>query len=359
MNELLRRLLFLPPQGSSMARAIDALHYTVIGVTMAGVALVAAITAVLLLRYRRRTAVVPATTPRVVVPLWLEIALIGSLLALFNLWWVIGFLQYRQLQTPPADAIPIYVTAKQWMWKFAYPSGPTSQDALVVPVGQPVKLIMTSRDVIHSFYVPEFRVKQDVVPGKAQMLWFEATQPGTYDVLCTQYCGTRHSLMRAQVIALQGADYERWLDAARAPLVLPGAKGDGQGLAERGHQIAAERGCLRCHTTDGSPFIGPTWANSFGRLRHTADGRDVRIDEAYLTESMMDPRAVIAAGFQPVMPSYQGALTPAEASAIVEYIRSLRDVQPSNVVPAPAGAIAFPNGGGGGGAGSADPGANR
>ncbi|HEX8113227.1 MAG TPA: cytochrome c, partial [Kofleriaceae bacterium] len=109
-----------------------------------------------------------------------------------------------------------------------------------------------------------------------------------------------------------------------------------------GHEVAAERGCLRCHTTDGSPFIGPTWAHSFGRMRHTADGHDVLIDEAYLTESMMDPRAVIAAGFAPVMPSYQGVLTPEEASAIVEYIRSLRDVQPARPVPLPTGPIALP-----------------
>jgi cytochrome c oxidase subunit 2 len=232
------------------------------------------------------------------------------------------------------------------MWKFAYPEGPTSSDVLAVPVGRPVKLIMTSRDVIHSFYVAEFRIKQDVVPGRALTTWFEAIEPGSYEVLCTQYCGTRHSLMRAQIVALSPEDYARWLDAARSPLALPGAKGDGAGLAERGHQVAAERGCLRCHSTDGTPYIGPTWANSFGRKRHTSDGRDVVIDEAYLTESMMEPRAVIAAGFAPVMPSYLGALSPAEASALVEYIRSLRDVQPARAVPPPAGPIAFPLPGG-------------
>ena len=341
MNELLRRLLFLPAQSSSVAREIDALHYTVIGTTMLGVTLAAAIAAVFLLRYRRRTPVIPLT-PRVAAPPWLEALVICGLLGMFCAWWVVGFMQYRKLTTPPADAMPIYVTAKQWMWQFAYPSGPSSADVLAVPVGRPVKLIMTSRDVIHSFYVPEFRIKQDVVPGRAVTTRFEAIEPGTYEVLCTQYCGTRHSLMRAQVVALSAADYERWLDAARAPLTLPGAKGDGQGLAERGHQVAAERGCLRCHSVDGTPFIGPTWANAFGRMRNTADGREVLIDEAYLTESMMDPRAVIAAGFQPVMPSYQGALTPAETAAILEYIRSLRDVHPVAVVPPPAGEIVVP-----------------
>ena len=343
MNELLRQGLNLPPQSSSVARSIDTLHYTVILTTLAGVTLAAAIAAVFLFRYRRRTAVIPLT-PRVVAPAWLELSVFGGLLGLFCAWWVIGFAQYRELESPPAGAIPIYVTAKQWMWEFAYPSGPTSSDVLAVPVGRPVKLIMTSRDVIHSFYVPEFRIKQDVVPGHALTAWFEAVEPGTFDVLCTQYCGTRHSLMRAQVVALDPADYARWLDAARAPLTLPGAKGDGQRLAARGREVAAAHGCLRCHSIDGTPFIGPTWANAFGRKRRTADGRDVVVDEAYLTESMMDPRAVVAAGFQPVMPSYQGALTPADTSAILEYIRSLREVRPVVAEPPPAGPIAFPGG---------------
>jgi cytochrome c oxidase subunit 2 len=142
MNELLRRLLFLPSQSSSVAREIDTLHYTVILTTMAGVTLAAVIAAVFLLRYRRRTPVIPLT-PKISVPTWLEVCVIGGLLGMFCIWWVIGFLQYRKLQNPPAGATPIYVTAKQWMWKFAYPSGPSSADVLAVPVGRPVKLIMT------------------------------------------------------------------------------------------------------------------------------------------------------------------------------------------------------------------------
>jgi cytochrome c oxidase subunit II len=343
MNELLRRALNLPTQSSSIARGIDTLHYAVILATFAGVALVAAITVIFIVRYPRRDA--PFTvTPRVKAPLWLEAGVGLGLLGLFIVWWVIGFRQYREIETPPSDAMPIYVTAKQWMWKFQSPSGPATADVLVVPVGRPVKLIMTARDVIHGFYVPAFRIKQDVVPGHTVTAWFEAVEPGTYDVLCTQYCGTRHSLMRAQIVVLLAPDYARWLEGARGPLPLPGAKGDGQGLAERGHQIAAERGCLRCHSVDGSPFIGPTWAHAFGRMRQTAAGGEVLVDEAYLTESMMDPAAVIAAGFPAVMPSYQGLLTPAETSALLEYIRFLRDVVPTSVVPPPAGTFTYPPG---------------
>jgi cytochrome c oxidase subunit 2 len=341
VNELLRRLLFLPPQSSSVARQIDTLHYVVIGTTFAGVTLAAVITGIFLFRFRRRTEAIPLT-PRVRPPAWIELSVIGGLLAMFLGWWVVGFTQYRTLQTPPPDAMPIYVTAKQWIWEFAYPSGPTSTDALIVPVGRPVKLIMTSRDVIHSFYVPAFRIKQDVVPGRAVTTWFEAIAPGTYDVLCAEYCGTRHSFMRAQVVALSADDYGRWLDAARSPLDLPGAKGDGQALAAAGRDAAARRGCLRCHSVDGAAFIGPTWAHAYGQRRRVATGGDVLIDEAYLTQSMMEPNAVIAAGYQAVMPSYQGVLTPTETSAILEYIRSLRDAQPIPLAPPPTGAISVP-----------------
>lgn len=329
MNELLRRLLHLPPQGSSVARGIDTLHYTVILTTFAGVALVALVTVIFAIRYRRRDDRRTARNP----PAGrFEAGVIVGLLAVFCGWWVIGFAQYRTLQTPPADALPIYVTAKQWMWQFADPAGPTTINTLTVPVGRPIKLIMTSRDVIHSFYVPAFRIKQDVVPGRAVTAWFEAVAPGTYELLCTQYCGTRHSEMRAQVIAVAPDAYARTLVASRG-------KGDGRGLAARGHEVAAERGCLRCHSTDGTPFAGPTWANAYGRRRLLSDGRTVLIDEAYLTESMMDPSAAIAAGFPPAMPSYQGVITPAETAAILEYIRSLADVTPARPVPLPTAPV--------------------
>jgi cytochrome c oxidase subunit II len=323
-------LLNLPPQASSVAQQIDWLHYSVILATFGGVALVAAVAAYFVVRYRRRD---DLPTPRIVAPRWLEAGVIASLLSLFVAWWVIGFRQYRELETAPSNAIPVYVTAKQWMWKFQYPSGPSSTDVLVVPVGQPIKLIMQSRDVIHGFYVPAFRIKQDVVPGRATTVWFTAIAAGTYDIECTQYCGTRHSMMRGQVVALAADQFATWLASAEPDHF--GGKGDGSGLAAQGRVIAAEHGCLRCHTTDGTPSIGPTWLASFGRTRDLTDGTHVLIDEQYLTESMMDPMSQIAAGFQPVMPTYRGALAPADVSAIVELIRSLRDAAPAHDEPQP------------------------
>lgn len=343
MNELLHYWLNLPPQRSSIARSIDTLHYAVIVTAIGGAAITAVFGLWFLVRYHHKGRATPVTR-HVVAPLWLEVVVIAGLLALFCGFWVIGFAQYRNIQSPPRNALPVYVTAKQWMWEFAYPEGPTSANVLVVPVGHPIRLIMTARDVIHSFYVPDYRIKQDVVPGRTVSAWFEVVTPGVSDVLCTQYCGTRHSLMRAQVVALPADEYAQWRASVGGPRASAGGKGGGSGLAARGQMVAAEHGCLRCHSFDGTPFIGPTWARAFGSQRRTADGRTVLVDEAYLTESMMDPGAAIALGFQPVMPSYRGLLEPEDIAAILEYIRSLRDVPVHVAEPPPVAPLSFPQG---------------
>jgi cytochrome c oxidase subunit 2 len=198
---------------------------------------------------------------------------------------------------------------------------------------------MTSRDVIHSFFVPDFRIKQDVVPGRYTTAWFAAARPGAYEILCTEYCGAGHSTMRGTVVALGPEDYQRWLDGADGPRVtppeyLPPAVVGEQAprtpidLGAQGREVAGERGCLRCHTLDGTPHIGPSWAGTFGRAVSLTDGTEIRVDEAYLTESMMDPKKRVRAGFNPVMPSYHGLLDPAEVGALVELIKSLRDAAP-------------------------------
>jgi cytochrome c oxidase subunit II len=334
MNELLRVLLFLPPQRSTVAEEIDKLHYFVILVTIAGATLVTLTGAALLIRYRRRAPVALRMNPDGArqVPLFLEVIAMIILFALFVMWWVIGSRQYVDLRVAPANAMDVYVTAKQWMWKFAYPEGQSSLTVLYVPVGRPVKLVMTSRDVIHSFYVPDFRVKQDVIPGRFTTAWFAATAPGTYEILCAEYCGQGHSTMRGQVVALSPADYERWLSGTEL----------GQPLVREGERVAAEQGCLRCHTTDGTPHIGPTWAGLYGAVVPLADGGSATVDEAYLTESMMDPAVKVHRGYWPVMPSYLGRISPAETAAIVELIKSLREVAPAG----PEGQVYGPMDGG-------------
>jgi len=338
MNELLRRLLFLPPQGSTLAPHIDALHYAVILTTLGGSLLVAFTAAFFLIRYRHRpdTPIPLAPDPtQGRVTRRVEVAIAGLLLALFVAFWVVGFRQFVQLESPPADALTIQVVAKQWMWTFAYPNGRSSKGVLYVPAARPVRLAMTSRDVIHSFFVPEFRVKKDVIPGRTTEVWFQARAPGSYNVFCAEYCGEGHSTMRARVLALSDADYALALE--RLPpleLEIPGpvyrepalagiAPPEPLSLAQLGERVATEKGCMRCHTSDGTPHIGPSWLGMYGATVPLADGRQIVADAAYLTESMMDPRARIHRGFLPVMPSYQGVLTAPETGAILEFLRSL------------------------------------
>jgi cytochrome c oxidase subunit II len=326
MNDVLRWLLALPEQASSVAYELDVLHYIVIGISMLGAVGVAGAVIVFLLRFHRGARYTPARRARRL-PLWAEVVAISGLLAMFLAFWVVGFRQFVHLQTPPAGAIDVYVVAKQWMWTFAYPNGTSTIGDLYVPARRPVRLILTSRDVIHSFFVPQFRIKQDVVPGRSTQAWFEVTEPGTYNVFCTEYCGTEHSTMRARVIALGDADWSRWADATPRP------PGD---LASAGAKIAAERGCLRCHTVDGTPHLGPTWAGVYGSTVELAGGARVRVDESYLTESMMDPERRIRAGYAPIMPTYRGMIDAVEVAALVELIRSL-PAAPAAQSPPPTG----------------------
>ncbi len=327
MNELYRTLLNLPPQASTVARHIDYLHYVVITTSVLGAVGVAVATGWFLYRYRASRVPEGARSHIEHVPFSLELVVVGGLLGMFLLFWLVGYRQFVHLRTPPQGAMDVYVVAKQWMWAFAYPDGSASNRDLYVPVGRPVRLLMTSRDVIHSFWVPPFRVKQDVVPGRMTFTWFEARTPGTYDIMCAEYCGPHHSRMRGRVIVLAPDDYAAWQEgqwqAAQAE-----AGGAPANLAQLGERVAAERGCLRCHTVDGTPHLGPSWAGLYHAPIQLADGRTVLVDDAYLTESMMDPLAKVHRGYAPVMPSYLGLLSAAETAAIVEYIHSLAGVVP-------------------------------
>lgn len=324
MNELLRRLLNLPPQASTYARDVDTLHYVVISTTMLGATFVFVLALYFLVRYHRR---VPGeTTRRVTTPLPQELFIIGSILTLFLVFWVAGTLQYDRMETPPPDAMTVYVTAKQWVWKFSYPDGRSSMDVLTVPAGKPVKLVMTSRDVIHSFYVPAFRMKQDVVPGRYYTAWFEAKGAGNFTIDCAEFCGVNHSRMLGEVHVLTAEDYARWLDGH------PPATDD---LVEEGREVASKRGCLNCHTLDGQPHIGPTWAGLYESQVQLEGGAVVVADDAYLTRSMMDPQVQIVAGYKGVMPTYRGILEEPEVAALVELIRSLQSARyaPSITLP--------------------------
>jgi cytochrome c oxidase subunit 2 len=330
MNDLLRRILWLPEQASEHARQVDALHYFVIITTMVAAAGVFLTALYFFVRYRRRsdTDVTPAVHPTTAH----EAAFVGVPLALFLLWFAIGFPQYVRLSLPPPDATDVYVMAKKWMWKFAYPGGPSSIDSLRVPANRPMRLLITSRDVIHSFYVPALRLKMDALPGRYTQTWFQADRPGRYEIFCTEYCGVGHSAMLGELVVMPEVEFDEWLAEQRRFVVaaaqdtspselaaIPGAT-----IVDEGRRVASVQGCLKCHSVDGSRHIGPTWVDLYQRNQRMKDGKAVVADEGYLTRSMMDPAAQIVEGYQNVMPTYQGKLSPPEVAAIVEFIKSLR-----------------------------------
>lgn len=342
--KLLRLLLNLPSGASSVADRIDGLHAIVIGTTMAVAAYVFASVAWFTVRYRRRGRA-PLTTPTSASRRH-ELAVIGAVLVTFVAWWVIGYRQYVDLRRPPANAETIFVEAKQWMWKFAYVDGRTANDVLTVPIGRPIKLVMTSRDVIHSFYVPSFRLKTDVLPGRTTTMWFEATELGTFPIWCAEYCGVDHSTMRGEVEVVPLDDYARRrarpslarLSSSAAPspahpdessrtMEAPDAD-----LVALGRATAEKRQCTACHTFDGQRHVGPTFSRLFGSERTFEDGRHAIADEAYLTRSMMEPSVDVVRGFRPVMPTYRGVLSNVEVGALVAFIASLRDeAEPAGV----------------------------
>ena len=336
MNELMRKMLFLPEQASTMAYAVDRLHYFVITTTMIVSTLIGVAAVGFYVKYRWKGRIGAKGEP-VYTTFLGETLIIGVPAFFFLLWFAIGYRDFIRLQTPPAESMDVYVMGKQWMWKFAYPDGPNGVNVLRVPANRPVRLLMTSRDVIHSFFVPAFRIKQDVLPGRYTETWFEATMPGRYPVFCAEMCGTGHSTMRAEVVVMAPADFDKWFTEQRQQ-TRPRQKDGTKTLAEErdphatmiemGRKLAESAGCCKCHSTDGSPHIGPTWLDMYMR-KETLQGGAIQIaDEAYITESMMDPKAKQVQGYQLVMPSYHGRLEGPESAAIVEYIKSLRSDSP-------------------------------
>lgn len=236
---------------------------------------------------------------------WMLVPL-GLFIAVFI--WSIAL--WARMLTPPADAAPIYVVAKQWMWKVQHPGGQREINTLHVPLGQDVKLIMTSQDVIHSFYVPAFRVKQDVLPGRYTQLWFKATQTGRFDLFCAEFCGTDHSRMHGTVVVMKPAAYAHWL-----------GEHAGIGLARRGADLFRQYGCSGCHDAHASVHA-PDLMALYGSTVPLADGDQVRVDDAYLHDSIMLPRKQIAAGYAPIMPAYQGRIDESDVLALIAYLKS-------------------------------------
>ncbi len=244
--------------------------------------------------------------------LWSFIPLV-IFLGVFAWGWSI----YHNMRNMPKDALEVHVYGKQWDWTFEYKSGKkaysSNNEPLVVPVGKPVRLIMTSSDVIHSFFVPSFRIKQDVVPGRYTNLWFQAEKMGEFHIFCTEYCGFSHSAMLGKIKVVSVEDYEKWIaetDASQLSGVELGAK------------LYNQKGCVACHSLDGSPKVGPTFKGLFSKAENLEDGSTVNVDENYLRESVVNPNVKIVKGFpKGVMPAFQGQVSEEELTGIIEFIK--------------------------------------
>jgi cytochrome c oxidase subunit 2 len=218
----------------------------------------------------------------------------------------------------PKDALEIKVTAQRWLWKFDYPNGNVSVNELVVPAGKPIKLLMSSTDVIHSFFVSDFRVKMDLLPNRYTSTWFNAPNTGEHNIQCAEYCGKGHSEMRGRVKVVSDREYAEWLEASSGPP-------EGMPLEEYGEKLFTSRRCVTCHSMDGTSNVGPTFLGLFGGQVFIEAGGQVLADENYLRESMLDPEAKVVDGFDAVMPTYQGLLNDRDIDALIAYIKSLNE----------------------------------
>src|ERR1700734_827782 len=297
-----------PERASSMAGQVDAIYIFLLVVCGMVALLVFTCLLYFAARYRSRAGV-PAEQIDGSTPLELTWSIIP--LCVFMVFFAWGALVFFKQRTPPRDATEVYVVAKQWMWKLEHAEGQREINELHVPLGRDVKLIMTSQDVIHSFYVPVFRMKQDVLPGRYTVAWFRATKPGTYHLFCAEYCGTQHSGMIGDIVVLQPAQYETWMNG--------GSTGP---LSASGEKIFTELGCSTCHRAD-TQGRGPNLQGVYGQPVQLEDGRTVTADENYLRECILDPGAKRVKGFQPIMPTFQGLVSEEQVNALVAYIKSI------------------------------------
>jgi cytochrome c oxidase subunit II len=322
-------LPFMPDSASTFSAEVDALYFYLSGVTLFFTFLISGVLVFFVIKYRRRS---PYEIPRPVAgshkleTIW---SVIPFVIALSMFGW--GAKVFFDQVKPPANSNEIYVVGKQWMWKIQHTTGQREINELHIPVGRKVKLIMTSEDTIHSFYIPAFRIKTDVLPGRYTIEWFEAIKPGKYHLFCAEYCGMNHSGMIGSIIVMEAAEFDNWL----------GGNSSQQAPAVAGQQLYQSLGCVSCHGPNGEGGRGPTLAGLFGRQVFLASGQTVTADEGYIRESIENPQAKLVSGFGPIMPTFQGQITPEQLIQIMAFIKSLQVVNPQPATPG-AGPAASP-----------------
>jgi cytochrome c oxidase subunit 2 len=306
-----------PAGASTMASRVDALYFFVLAVAAFFSLLIAGLIVFFAVTYRRRTPASVGTSVHGGMMLEVGWIVIPSLITVVIFVW--GASVFFAMSRPPDETLNIYVVGKQWMWKFQHLDGQREIDELHVPVGRPVKLIMTSEDVIHDVFVPAFRVKADVLPGRYTYLWFQATKAGRYRLFCAEYCGTRHYGMTGEVIVMEPTEYQTWLSGGAA---------EGS-LASAGSKLFVDLACNTCHRPDAQGR-GPVLQGLFGKTVTTQSGETVTVDEAYVRESILHPSAKVVSGYQPIMPTFQGVVSEEQLLQLVEYVKSLASAATKN-----------------------------
>ena len=307
------KLPLFPEQASTVAGQVDALYLFLVLITTFFSLLVALLILFFAIKYKRRPGhVAKQIHGSTLLEITWTVIPLGISMVIFA--W--GAALYFHIERPPANSLEVYGVGKQWMWKFEHPGGQREINSLHVPTGRPVKVTLISQDVIHDFFVPAFRVKQDVLPSRYTTSWFEATLPGTYHLFCSQYCGTKHSGMIGDVVVMKPQDYETWLESGKA---------EGS-LAANGEKLFQQFGCITCHRPDAGAR-GPNLAGVYGRPVRLEDNRVVVADDNYIRESILNPNAKIVSGFQPIMPTFQGIVSEEGLLQIIAYIKSMSEQQ--------------------------------
>lgn len=304
---------FMPAQASTFAASVDGLYYFIFWLCVAFFFVIMGLMAYFVVSYRKRPGAPKVKQISHNTPLEVAWSVIPLLLVVVIFMW--GFRGFMEMRVIPRNAYQVNVTARKWSWSFEHPNGLKEMGELHVPVDTPVKLIMTSEDVIHSFFVPTFRIKQDVVPGRYTTQWFQSNSTGPQQVFCTEYCGKDHSVMYAKVIVQGQKEFEKFLIDAEK---------DDRPLTEVGQSVYQKSGCMGCHSIDGTAVVGPTFKGLFGRQENITGGTTVAVDENYLRESILEPQAKVVAGFQPVMPTFKGVLSDRQVDGLIEYIKTIK-----------------------------------
>lgn len=321
-----------PEAASTVAGRVDTLYLFLCGLTAFFTLGIFLMILFLGLKYRRQRGVLPQPVKTdyrleigwTIVPLLIVMVIFG--------WSAVLFID---MQRPPEGSMEIHVIGKQWMWKIQHPTGRREINSLHVPTGRPIRLVMTSQDVIHSFFVPAFRMKQDVLPGRFTSMWFQATRPGVYHLFCTEYCGAQHSGMIGKVVVMEPHEYQAWLSGVEGDdNVIPEP---GTPVTVAGRELFTRYGCNTCHGERA-----PTLAGLYGsEVRYIPQGgrnqRTTPADDEYLRESILNPSAKVVVGYQPIMPTYAGQLSEEQVLQLVSYIKSLRDARDPSATPEQAG----------------------